>query len=286
MLGSRLHGRALVVRSALAILIPAWAALAGQQEVSPSPSLTLAEKEAFLLKARIVQKWHTPRGVAYPWQAILDDGQMQHDAHIQTVEVSKASYQTKRGIEFNFRDSYKFNIAAYELAKILELDMVPPSVERTVGGEPAAVTWWVDNKMFDEVDRVLRRIQPPDLDSWNKQMHVVRVFDELIYNTDRNKGNLVITRDWQIWMIDHTKAFRTQTTLLEPGGLAQCDRKLLAKLRELRGDTVRERLRRHLTAQQINSMMARRDKVVKFFDDEIARKGEGAVLFDLSSVRK
>ena len=36
----------------------------------------------------------------------------------------------------------------------------------------------------------------------------VRMFDQLIYNVDRNLGNLVIDKNWTIWMIDHSRAFR------------------------------------------------------------------------------
>ncbi len=248
--------------------------------------LTQAEKEAFLRNARIVKKWHTPRGVANPWQAILDDGTMQHDAHIQTVDVRKDTHQTARGVEFDFRDSYKYNIAAYELAKILELDMVPPSVERKVTGQDAAVTWWVDNKKFDEVDRILRKIEPADREGWEKQMHVVRVFDQLICNTDRNRGNLVITNDWQVFMIDHTRAFRKNHDLLDAKSLGQCDRRLLAKLRELSRPVLTEHLGKHLTGPEIDGIWARREKIVKFFDDELARKGPERVLFDLAGVRK
>ena len=35
-----------------------------------------------------------------------------------------------RGTELNFRDTWKFNVAGYELAKMLQLNMVPPYVER------------------------------------------------------------------------------------------------------------------------------------------------------------
>jgi hypothetical protein len=34
---------------------------------------------------------------------------------------------------------------------------------------------------------------PPDEDGFNHQMYIVRVFDQLIYNTDRNLQNLLIT---------------------------------------------------------------------------------------------
>ena len=177
-------------------------------------------------------------------------------------------------------------MAAYELGKLLGLDMIPPSVERKIGGRSAAVTWWVDNKAFDELERVKQNIQPPDLDSWNKQMYVVRVFDQLIYNTDRNLGNLVITKDWQIWMIDHTRAFRMQKALENPKNLVQCDRKLLARLRELNKDELKDHLGKYLTGMEIDGILGRRDKIVQFFDHEIAGKGEGAVLYDLASARK
>ena len=159
--------------------LPITVAAAVNDQPASTSKLSLAEKEAFLLNAKIVKKWHTARGSVNPWQATLDDGKMRHDAHIQAIEVSKPSHETPRGTEYNYRDSYKYNIAAYGLAKILELDMIPPSVERKVNGQNAAVTWWVDDKMFDEVDRVLRKIEPPDRGGWEKQMHVVRVFDQL-----------------------------------------------------------------------------------------------------------
>ena len=64
--------------------------------------------------------------------------------------------------------------------------------------------------MMDEGDRLKKKIGPPDLQRWNASMQMVRLFDQLIANTDRNLGNLIITNDWSIWAIDHTRAFRTQ----------------------------------------------------------------------------
>ena len=110
--------------------------------------------------------------------------------------------------------------------------MVPPSIERNVGGTLSAVTWWIDNSMM-EVDRRKKHLEAPDKDAWNREMYVVRVFDQLIYNTDRNLQNLMIDPDFHIWMIDHTRAFRMQTTLRRRRDLVKCDRALLAKLRKL-----------------------------------------------------
>ena len=237
--------------------------------------------EEFLLNAKVVARRNLSTGITNSQRATLDDGTLRHDAHIQTVDIQKASFQTASRTELNFRDSYKFNMAAYELDKLLELNMVPVSVERKVVGDMAAVTWWVDDTLMTELDRHKKKMEPPDLKTWNPQMYVCRVFDQLIYNTDRNLGNLVITKDWKIWMIDHTRAFRTMKSLVGPENLVQCDRKLLAKLRELTKDALTKRLERYLNSVEIEGLLARRDKIVSFFDDQVAKKGEAAVLFDL-----
>jgi hypothetical protein len=265
-----------------AVLLAALPALAQQA----APKWTNNEKEAFLLNAKVISQHSLSKGVTDSRQAVLDDGKVQHQAHIQTIDISKSSYQTSRGTELNFRDTFKYNMAAYQLSKLLDIDMIPPSVERKVGAQTAAVTWWVDDKMFDELDRVKQNIQPPDLDRWNKQMYVVRVFDQLIYNTDRNLGNLVIDKSWNIWMIDHTRAFRTQKNLENPKNLVQCDRNLLAKLKELDKESLKKSVGKYLTGMEIDGILTRRDKIVQFFEKEVSQKGEGAVLYDLASVKK
>ena len=188
-----------------------------KQSAATLSALSQAEIEEFLFKAKVGKKKALSVGVTNSERATLDDGKLRHDAHIQTVDISKTSFQTSQGTEINFRDSYKFNMAAYELDKLLELNMVPVSVERKVGSM-AAVTWWVDETLMTELERKKKKIEPPDQRSWNQQMFVCRVFDQLIYNTDRNLGNLVITKDWKIWMIDHTRAFRTMKDLRSPKG--------------------------------------------------------------------
>jgi hypothetical protein len=240
-----------------------------------------AEMEDFLQHANIVQKKDLGQGITNSERAKLSDGKMEHEAHIQCIDEAKNEFKTTRGTELNFKDTYKYNIAGYRLDQVLELNMVPVSVDRKVGGKTCAVTWWVDDKMFDEVDRVKQGLKPPDLDAWNKQMYIVRVFDQLIDNTDRNLGNLVIDKQWRLWMIDHTRAFRITNKIRNEANLVMCERKLLANMRKLDEATLTEKLRPFLTKTEIKAMLVRRDKVVKFFDDAVTEKGQGAVLYDL-----
>ena len=83
----------------------------------------------------------------------------------------------------------------------------------------AAVTWWVDDVQMTERRRYAKKIEPPDKARWNDQIYQVRVFNELVYNTDPNQGNLLITNEWKIVLIDFTRAFRTHKKLRHPMNL-------------------------------------------------------------------
>jgi hypothetical protein len=256
---------------------------AQDQPSSTQSSLTCEEMENFLRTAKIVTQRETPKGVTRPKRATLDDGKMRHDASIQTIHESKARFETMRGVEMNFKDWWEFNVAGYELAKMLELNMVPPYVERKLPGQPGSLSWWIPDSML-ELERKQKKLESPDLDTWNKEMYLVRVFDQLIANMDPNLTNFIIDKNWHVWMIDFSRAFRMTKDLPSRKDLVQCDRKLLANLRKLDKATLKARLGKYLTGMEIDGLLARRDKIVKFFEDEIAAKGEGAVLFDLPRV--
>lgn len=122
-------------------------------------------------------------------------------------------------------------------------------------------------------------------------MQAVRLFDELISNMyravspghdlDASWGDLLITRDWRIWLIDHTRTFRIGKQLENPQSLTQCDRTLLGKLRGLNKEGLKAKVGKYLTPEQLDGLEARRELLVKHFDEQIARKGEGAVLYHL-----
>jgi len=265
----------------LGLLVGPLDSRAQQPPATAAPKRPCAEIEAFMLKAKMGPRKNVPRGVTAPQRATLDDGNMQHEVFIQTIDESKSSFQSARGTELNFRDTWKHNVSAYELAKILELNMIPPYVERNVGGKTGSLSWGLDNVLMDELDRTKKKADPPNLETWNPQMYVVRVFDQLIHNVDRNLTNLMITQDWQMWMIDHSRAFRLIKNIPEPKNLVKCDRKLLAKLRTLNNDELVKKLSRWMTKSEIEALHARAGKIVEFFDKEVAQKGEAAVLFDL-----
>jgi hypothetical protein len=264
--------------SLVIVLMPA-AAKTQEQRAAPSLPMTRTEKEEFLAKASIVDEGDTSTGNKF-WRVTLDDGKRKHDAAIETSASRDVSQR-----------NYRFNVATYELDKALELNFVAPSVERTIKGQPAAFTWWVDDVLMNEQSRRGQKIEPPDPDRWKKQMQTVRVFDELIANAYRNVSpefylasiwdNLLITKEWSVWLVDHTRSFGTSRQLENPQSLAQCDRTLLAKLRELNKDVMKRKLEKYLGPEQLDALEARRELIIKHFAEQIALKGEGAVLYDL-----
>ena len=209
-------------------------------------------------------------------RATLTYEDLTHDAHIQTIDESKREFRSKQGTEFNFRDYWGYNVAGYKIDRLLGLGMVPVSVERRYRSTLAAYTWWLDDVLIDEEERLKQKISPPDIEKWLQQMQIVWLFDQLIANVDRNLGNLMITKDWNIRMIDHTRAFRTNTQLKTPSHIVRCDRQVFARLKLLDKAAIREAVGRHLTNFEIDGLLKRRDAIVAI----IEQRGE-AGLFDL-----
>ena len=249
------------------------------QAAAQEPNLSEQEIKQFLLQAKVINSKHTSTGITAPYRLTLSDGKLTHDASFQSIDETQRNVEVQEKSELVFRDSYHFNIAAYEVAKLVGLgDMIPVYVQRKWNGQVGSLSWWVPSKM-DETTRKKNNIQPPDVNAWNKQLDKMWVFDELIYDTDRNDTNMLITEDWKLWIIDFSRAFRSSRDLLDPRHLVMCDRQLLANLRQLKEADVLEKTKPHLSKDLVKAVMARRDKIVAFFDKRIAEKGESAVLY-------
>jgi hypothetical protein len=232
-----------------------------------APSLTLEQKEEFLKKATIKERHGAKKGVTNTVRATLTDGKITHDASIQRIDEEKARFETDKGTELGFRDTYRFNIGAYRLGRLLGLEsMIPPSVERSFEGSKASFTWWVEDVQIDEADRVKKKIQAPDKETWSRQYLIMKVFDQLIYNIDRNQQNILYDKDWKLWMIDHTRAFRSKPDLLDAKALERCDRVLLEKMKALTERDVKEAISAYVRNPEIKGMLTRRDKIVAHFE--------------------
>jgi len=270
----------LVSLATVCLAVAGFPFLSCAQSPGSEPDLTEAQKKEFLLHAKVTTTREIGKGVTNPWRLTLSDGTLTHDAAFQPVDRRETSVSFIGGpSEVGFRDSYHYNIAAYELARLLGLDdMVPVTVERKWRGQEGALSWWVPWK-WDEEMRRKQNLNPPDAETWNKQVDKVRVFAKLVYDTDLNAGNLLITEDWKLWMIDFTRAFRLHKQVQAPEQLQRCDRQLLQKLRQLDGKELLEKTQPHLSVGEVQALMSRRDQIADHFQQLNGRKGEDAVLY-------
>lgn len=265
---------ALLVVTGLVAVAP----VEGRQEATRAP-LTDAEMETFLLKGEVVRTRGTEKGVTNSVRATLSDGTLTHDAHIQTVDESKMQFRGDSGVtEFNFRDSWHFNIAVYKIDRLLGLNLVPVSVKRNWKSEQGAFTWWVDDVLMDEGQRLKTKAAPPNAVCWSQQSRMLRLLDQLIDNVDRNLGNVLITKNWRIWAIDHTRAFRYSRTPKTLKSLTGVDRGVLARLEALDFDTVKRAVDGHITDNDVRNLLSRRDAIVEHFK-ALGDKG----LFDIGA---
>jgi hypothetical protein len=231
--------------------------------------------------APIIHREVMERGVAKNVRLVLDADGTNIRAVLRLVDRKEREDTGSARMVVTFRDSYIFETAAYELDRMLGIGRIPPTTGRHVGGADGSVQIWMEGVTPEDILLDEDRLKPPDLEHWHQQKAIMRVFDALIANTDRNQGNLLIDRNWNIWFIDHTRAFRETSKLLGDDRLTRCERRLWAVLQETDPDAIRKLMEPYLTSREISKLVLRRKKLVKHFEKLIKKNGEEAVLFDL-----
>jgi len=267
---------------ALALLLSPQVSYA-QTAPAPTPELTVEQIKDFLKTAKVGRVRDTAKGVTAPRRMTLTNGTITHDAVFQAIDERQTVAHLTGGrgaqTELNFVDSYKYNIAAYEIATLLGIEyMMPVYVERRWNGQVGSISWFVATQM-DESERLKKKIEPPSPAGWNNQMYRMRVFSALLRDTDRNLTNVLITPDWKVMMIDFSRAFRLQPELLHIKDLNRIDRDLLAKLETLNRDDIKRVADDFLTKAELDALFQRRDLLVAHFKKLVAELGEEKVLY-------
>jgi hypothetical protein len=225
------------------------------------PWIGSADAIATYIRGATIQKLESlPVGVTKPQQAILAPG-----GPISSIVVKDLRPGRKSG----YWESYQSEIAAYELDRMLELNMVPPTVEKRVNGTLMSAQMFIDRCVFL---KELKGQQPPDVTAWNRQIHRQRVWDNLIANIDRNAGNLLVLRtpDWHLVLIDHSRCFTaTKKMAFE---MKQIDRPFFERLKALDAATLEARIG-PLLAGGLDTLMQRRDAIVRHFEQLAATSG-------------
>jgi hypothetical protein len=246
---------------------------------NPLPFQTAAEVEEFLRTAEVVEMEEIPVGVTHPRKVLLEKHGIRVRACFRDVNIfQKKAVLPGKGVRTNWRDCCMFECAAYQLAKLLGLNNVPPVVMRNIKGTRGTLQIWLE-KATMETDRAKQSVYPPNRWRQKMQWQVMRVFDALIYNDDRNAGNILYDSDWNVWMIDHTRSFARVSNLPEPNQIRHCERQLWEKLRSLDEDEVGERIGEYVESAELKALFKRHEKLMAYIEDQIEQRGEKQVLF-------
>ena len=165
------------------------------------------------------------------------------------------------------RDSYKNELAAYELSRLLGLETIPPTVPWKLRRRRGAVQLWIENAETGYRDDETRR--PADPEAWLKERATMRAFDALIENVDRNAGNMLIDPNGRVWWIDHTRSFGRGRELYGAEAIARCSRRFYEALKAVDPQLIEQRLSPYLGGFEIKALLDRRDKLLALIEKRV-----------------
>ena len=255
-----------------ALLVLLWAPVVAAQDSEAVNAKTWvgheAEIEEFLKTAEILGLEDIPVGVTNPQSATLAPG-----GPVDRFAWKQLTPGRRRG----FWESYKAEIAAYELDKLLGLGMVPVTVERRVRQELGAAVMWVSpTESFKDLGGTP---SPPTrfIGYWTIQLIRAKMFDNLIYNQDPNEGNWLVDPAWNLILIDHSRSFSSDSDMAHDDML-RADRYLWERMQQLDEPMLTAALGEWLSDREIRAVLERRDRMAEILDAQIEENGEGAVL--------
>lgn len=238
----------------------------GGEEVGRIQALEKVLREA---KVETIEK-EKLGGRTGPWLITLDGGAVKQRAVFRHVDRRRPQPTP---------DSYKYDIAAYELTKLLGVELIPPVVERVIGGRDGSLQVYLEN-CIREKDRKRKRLEPPDLKAFSNALEGIKVFESLTYDKCQDADDLYIhMEDWRVCRVDFSEAFAPVSELLPGCDITVCSRKLYAGLLKLDEGTVKSALKTYLNDEEIGMLLIRKGLLVEKIKALIGEKGEDAVLF-------
>lgn len=221
-----------------------------------------AQFEEFLRTATVLKIEAIPIGVTKPQRAYVEPGGLCESFAWKVLPP---------GIHKGFWDSYKSEVAAYELDKALGLGMVPVTVERRIKSDTgAAVLWLKGVRSWEEA------LRAPKSASWSRNVVRMKMWDNLVGNSDRNKGNILVDHAGNFFLIDHSRAFTTEKKLYQQ--LENIDMELWNRMLALEAETLKAAIGKWVGNGEIKAILQRRERMKKEIDAILAKRGDAAIL--------
>ena len=259
------------------ILISRLQAQFTPQEVAERPKW-----EEFLKTAEIVKFEEIGKGVTRPIRIYLKKDDME----------ASGAWKNPGGIRGGYLEGWQYEIAAYELDKLLGLNMIPPTVEREFQGKKGSLQLWV-KIMMNDLERMEGHIPVPGSSArrWERMKYLGRAFDGLIANEDRTQQNILYTEDWRTILIDHSRSFRSSDEFTErlvvgknalgprPLLIRQLPRIFVEKIEALDLSSITSSVGPYLEKKEIESILVRKRLLLKEIAESIKEMGEDKVLY-------
>lgn len=243
--------------------------------------------ERFLLSAEIVDSAPVGEGVTRPVRLTLRADGVERRAIWKNVTTAPGEVP----------DEWRFEVAAYRMDKLLDLGMVPPTVERAYRGAKGSLQLWADTA-FSLLNVAEKNIPIPEAAraAAEERKYLTRAFDSLIANEDRTQQNVRYTADWRTILIDHSRAFRSDPGSFRslyfgrhgtkknaegrPFLIRRLPRTFADKLRALTLEGVRAAEGSYLTEAEVRAVMARRDLLLREIEESMREAGGSDFLYD------
>ena len=257
------------------------------QSYTSSAQLTpkeIAERstwEEFLKTADIIRHKDIGEGVTKPKRLFMKMGDLE----------GSGCWKNPKGVKQGHLEGWQYEIAAYEMDKLLELNMVPATVEKRFNGKKGSLQLWVED-VTSLLDILEQKIQFPKekIDHYNKTKYLARAFDSLIANEDRTQQNMFYTKDWRLILIDHSRSFRsarkfTKQLMFGKNGIMgvkfirQLPKAFVEKIKALNFDNIQKAVGPYLKKKEINAILKRKELLLKEIEEMIKEKGEENVLY-------
>lgn len=237
------------------------------------------ELETYLktAKAAPIQKGVGGRGEN--WIVSLDDGKTQQRGFFKL---------SNRYRPHSVPDSYRYGISAYELNKLLDLNLVPPTVEREIEGRKGSLVIFFRDAIRER-DRRRRKMEPPNPEIFKKTLDELKAFENLAYSSalceegGDDLGDILIlpNEGWKVWRVDFSEAFFPIPELIPYCEITRCSKKLYQNLLKLDDKVVKAQLEKYLNDEEMNALLVRKKLIIERIQQLIKEKGEDSVLFQL-----
>ncbi|MFC2170163.1 hypothetical protein ACFLRM_06350 [Acidobacteriota bacterium] len=242
-----------------------------QHQMSDDNNLERERIETYLRSAEVTSiNKELEAGRTEPWVIGLYDGKTERKGFFKYLDRTRPSI---------FPDSYKYEIAAYEINKLLDIKIVPPVVEREIEGINGALQLFLEN-FIKESERKRRNLIPKNPVAFSNRLEEIGVF-EILVNCQRIDLDdiLISSEDWEVFRVDFSQAFSTSSEMISGSEISRCSRKLYHNLHKLEYSNVESRLKSYLTDQQIKALLKRKNVILENINQLIKIKGEEAILF-------